>query len=92
MTDKDEVELTEEALWTSSDPDVVEVTEDGELIAREPGKAVVTARYSLKKVTVNVLVTEEEEPQNITTSPSYLRLDVDETEEVMPTTAIASGR
>lgn len=42
--------------WTSSDPSVVEVSEDGKLKALELGTATITAKAGSKKGTVNITV------------------------------------
>lgn len=75
-------ELTDLADWTSSDPDVARVTDEGEVIAGEPGKATITARYSGKRVTVRVLVMREKEIREIRLSPLFLNLEEGESRQL----------
>lgn len=78
----DDPELTDLASWTSSDPDVARVTDEGEMIAGEPGKATITARYSGKSITVRVLVMEEKEIREIRLSPLFLNLEEGESRQL----------
>jgi len=78
----DDPELTELASWTSSDPDVARVTDEGEIIAGEPGKATITARYSGKSITVRVLVMEEKEIREIRLSPLFLNMEEGESRQL----------
>lgn len=80
LSDGSSQELTELAAWTSNDPDVAKVTADGEIVAGEPGTAVITAKYSGKKVTVRVLVVEEKSPKKIKLSPSALNMKEGQTQ------------
>ncbi|WP_084568007.1 Ig-like domain-containing protein [Brevibacillus panacihumi] len=75
-------ELTDLAAWTSSDPDVARVTDEGEITAGEPGKATITARYSGQSVTVRVLVMEEKEIREIRLSPLFLNLEEGESRQL----------
>ncbi|MGN1001775.1 MAG: Ig domain-containing protein [Oscillospiraceae bacterium] len=47
-------------LWTSSNPDVVSVSEDGTITVLAPGEAVITASFGESSVSVSVSVGEEE--------------------------------
>ncbi|HZG79968.1 MAG TPA: Ig-like domain-containing protein [Brevibacillus sp.] len=78
----DDPELTDLASWTSSDPDVARVTDEGEIIAGEPGKATITARYSGKSITVRVLVMEEKEIREIRLSPLFLNMEEGESRQL----------
>ncbi|MFS0553607.1 Ig-like domain-containing protein [Brevibacillus sp. 179-C9.3 HS] len=82
-SDKNEQEVTELATWSSSDEDVVEVTEDGELTAQGEGRATITATYGGKKVTIRILVVEEKELESLRASSTSIRLRADKTGEVI---------
>lgn len=75
-------ELTDLAAWTSSDPDVARVTDEGEIIAGAPGKATIKARYSGQSVTVRVLVMGEKEIREIRLSPLFLNLEEGESRQL----------
>lgn len=83
FSDESSEDITEDASWSSSDPDVAEVTDEGKLIAGEEGKAVITAKYAGKRETIRVLVVEEKEPRRISASPSYLRLNEGQSREIV---------
>ncbi|WP_055747487.1 Ig-like domain-containing protein [Brevibacillus choshinensis] len=75
LSDKGSQDITELANWSSSNLDVVEVTAEGEIIAGKPGKAIVTAEYGYKKVTVRILVVKDKEKfEKIKIAPSSLNL------------------
>jgi len=74
LRDGSDRELTELAAWASSDPDVARVTDEGEIIAGNPGKAVITARYSGEQVKVQVLVEAEKEIREISLSAWFVNI------------------
>lgn len=82
LGNKDKKEVTEQAIWTSSNLDVVEVNADGKLIAGEAGKATITAQYSNKKTIVRILVLEEKKVKQLVTNPRYVRLSKDDSKEI----------
>lgn len=58
FSNKTKKDVTDEAEWSSSNEEVVEVT-DGKIIARNSGTAVITAAYGGKKVKIQVKVVEK---------------------------------
>ncbi|TKI58698.1 DNRLRE domain-containing protein [Brevibacillus antibioticus] len=83
FSDKNTEEVTEKATWSSSDEEVVEVTKEGKVTALAEGKAVITAKYGGKKVTNRVLVVEEKKVKDLRVSRSSLRLNADNTGEIV---------
>lgn len=82
FTDQKREVVTKEAAWSSSNPAVVEVTDEGEIIGVGEGTTVITARYGGKKATIPVLALEEKVPLRISASPSYVRLKAGESKEI----------
>ncbi|ASJ55972.1 phage tail protein [Brevibacillus formosus] len=83
FSDKNTEEVTERATWSSSDEEVIEVTKEGKVTALAEGKAVITAKYGGKKVTNRVLVVEEKKVKDLRVSRSSLRLEADNTGEIV---------
>lgn len=83
FSDKNTEEVTEGATWSSSDEEVIEVTKEGKVTALAEGKAVITAKYGGKKVTNRVLVVEEKKVKDLRVSRSSLRLEADNTGEIV---------
>ncbi|TQK53950.1 Ig-like protein group 3 [Brevibacillus sp. AG162] len=83
FSDKNTEEVTEEATWSSSDEEVIEVTKEGKVTALAEGKAVITAKFGGKKVTNRVLVVEEKKVKDLRVSRSSLRLKADKTGEIV---------
>ncbi|MGM0712180.1 Ig-like domain-containing protein [Brevibacillus parabrevis] len=75
VLDGDETEdITEQANWISSDPEVVEVTEEGKLIAKATGTAVISGKVDKSKFRVRLMVVDEKIPVRLEATPSYVRL------------------
>lgn len=75
VLDGDETEdITEQANWISSDPEVVEVTEEGKLIAKATGTAVISGKVDKSKFRVRLMVVDEKIPVRLEAAPSYVRL------------------
>ncbi|QDS37597.1 Ig-like domain-containing protein [Brevibacillus brevis] len=79
FSDKSSKDVTEKSTWTSSDPDVLEVLENGEIRTLKSGKAYVTAKYDNKYTRVRVLVLDEKAPKKLKLNRSTLRLSPEET-------------
>ncbi|MGE5703723.1 MAG: Ig-like domain-containing protein, partial [Clostridia bacterium] len=56
MSDKSKKDVTELATWSSSNPEIVTVDENGELTAQKAGTVKITATYGGKTVTITVTV------------------------------------
>ncbi|WP_429840722.1 Ig-like domain-containing protein [Brevibacillus sp. FIR094] len=78
FSDKSSKDVTEKSTWTSSDPDVLEVLENGEIRTLKSGKAYVSARYDNKYTRVRVLVLDEKAPNKLKLNRSTLRLSPEE--------------
>ncbi|MGD8192157.1 beta strand repeat-containing protein [Brevibacillus ginsengisoli] len=66
-------EVTQDALWSSDDPDVVRI-EAGKLTAVTPGKATITVSYSGKEAKLKVDVTDEKELKRLAVNRSQVKL------------------
>lgn len=67
-------DVTDQVEWTSSNPDVVEVDEDGRMVAKATGTAVISGSIDKRKFRVRLLVVEEKHPRRIEVAPAYVRL------------------
>jgi large repetitive protein len=56
LSDKSSEEVTELATWTSSDPDVDEITADGEVTALKEGSTTLTVRFGGKTAKIKIYV------------------------------------
>ncbi|GAA4712457.1 cadherin repeat domain-containing protein [Brevibacillus fulvus] len=81
-SDKSSDDVTKLAEWSSSNPDVLEVNEEGEVIAKQSGTAVITVRYGGKKAAIRALVVKEAKPKKLDAERSSLQLKPDEEEQV----------
>ncbi|MGZ0050357.1 Ig-like domain-containing protein [Brevibacillus gelatini] len=67
-------DVTDQIEWTSSNPDVVEIDEDGRMVAKATGKATISGSLGNRKFRVRLLVVEEKNPRYIEITPAYFRL------------------
>jgi len=59
FSNKQEKDVTEFVHWSSTEPGIVEVTEDGMIIPLKKGKTILTARYGGRDLNISVQVVDE---------------------------------
>lgn len=79
LSNKTSKDVTEQAEWTSSNPDVLEITKDGLAIARKPGTANITEKYGNKRVMSKVLVVTSKEPKQLRANRTSIQLKKEQT-------------
>lgn len=63
-------DVTKQATYVSSNPDIVSVDANGVITAKAPGTAVITVTYDGKTATETIVVQEQEPPFNLTVNKS----------------------
>ncbi|MGO0062900.1 beta strand repeat-containing protein [Brevibacillus fluminis] len=89
-SDEEEQDVSESAIWSSSDETVVEV-EQGKLIAHEPGKATITVSYGDKKASIEVESMDARKVRRITADRSSLNLKEGTTRQLTLTATYTDG-
>ncbi len=91
LSDGSRKDVTDQADWVTSDPDAVEVTDEGEIIARQAGTAVITVKYGGKRADSRILVVEEKKPRILMVNRSSLKLEASQTVSVAVNASYEKG-
>jgi hypothetical protein len=91
LSDGSRKDVTDQAHWFSNDSDVVEVTDEGEIIASQSGTAAITAKFGGKQVVFRVLVVEEKKPRLLMVNRSSLRLEAGQTVSLVVNASYEKG-
>ncbi|HZG13946.1 MAG TPA: Ig-like domain-containing protein [Candidatus Bathyarchaeia archaeon] len=89
--DKSSKEVTNEAHWTSSDTDVVVVSENGELTAIGNGTAVVKGAYGNREVNIRILVIKEKTPKKLRVNRTSVTISAENTIAIEATAVYEKG-
>ncbi len=82
LSNKATKDVAELATWSSSDPAVAEVDENGKLAAIAPGTAVITAIYGGKKSEVSIEVSEPGQVKRLTASKRTVTLSAGKEQKI----------
>ncbi|MFA4132777.1 MULTISPECIES: Ig-like domain-containing protein [unclassified Brevibacillus] len=82
LSNKQSDEVTKFVQWSSRNPQVADVTEDGVLLAKKPGTVVLTGKYANKEVRLNILVMEEKVPDWLESNRGSFYLEPEESKSV----------
>lgn len=77
LSDERTKEVTESAIWSSADPEIVSV-KNGKLTAGEKGTTTITATYGGKTAELEVTVVKEKRAKKLTASKRKIMLEQDE--------------
>ncbi|WP_134682954.1 Ig-like domain-containing protein [Brevibacillus migulae] len=91
FNDKSSKDVTDEAYWSSSDTDVVKVSESGELTAVGRGTAVVTGAYGGREGNVRILVVKEKAPKQLRVSRTSVTISAEKTLAIKATAVYEKG-
>lgn len=85
LSDRKTEDVTEQAFWDSSEPEVATINEDGEIIGIAPGVTVISAKYAGKTSKLTVYVGGAELIRQLSISNRSVTLAEGEEEEVTAT-------
>lgn len=91
FTNNDKKDVTDKAVWASSAPAVVSVSDSGEVKGLKEGRATITAVYGGKKVSIQVNVEEELTLKSLVADKRNVTLEAGEKEEVVLTATYSDG-
>lgn len=92
LTDGKKKDVTEKAVWNSSKPSIIEVSDTGELTAVKTGSSIIRATYGGKNLYLKVTVkTSGQEPKRLGASKRTIRIQEGMSEQVTLTAIYADG-